>query len=188
MNSVKRLRVGLYVVQGVLSFVPIFYSMEQPGAYVATAMFIALLAGSIMIPSDSLLLVALGGVAVAVGLVSTVGGLVVSFAVVVWLLVFFDFIGMSKSLFGLTGALAVDLQDRETVGRYFRMLGRQTLYSSGVGFAAFILAIAVIIAPIPQVVFGNPVSGTGVLALAAILLILLASGVLPRPRARDSPK
>jgi hypothetical protein len=186
MNSVKRLRAGLYVVQGALSFVPISYSAGQPGAYVAIAVLVALLVGSIMLTSDSLLLVTLGGVAVAVGLASTVGGLTVSFAVVVSLLVFFDFVGMAKSLFGLTGPLAVDLQDRETVSRYFRMLGRQTLHSSAVGFAAFVLAISVIDAPIPQVVFGNPVSGTGILALAAILLVLIASGILPRPWARDS--
>ena len=124
----------------------------------------------------------------AVGLASTVRGLAFSFGVVVSLLVFFDIIGMTKSLFGLTGPLAVDLQDRETTRRYFRMLGRQTLYSSGVGLAAFGLAISVIVAPIPQVVFGNPVSGTGILALAAILLILLASGLLPGSWARDSSK
>jgi hypothetical protein len=184
-NPVKRLRVGLYIVQGALSFVPIFYSVDQPGAYVATAILLALLVGSVMLTSDSLMFVAFGGAAAAAGLASTVWGPIVSFAVVVSLLVFFDFIGTAKSMFGLTGPLAVDLQDQETVSRYFKMLGTQTLHSSAVGLASFALAVSVIVAPLPQVVFGNPVSGTGILALAAILLVLFVAGTLPRPWGRN---
>ncbi|MDG6902268.1 MAG: hypothetical protein JRM80_09955, partial [Nitrososphaerota archaeon] len=46
--------------------------------------------------------------------------------------------------------------------------------SSVVGLLAFVLSLVAVGAPLPLVTFANPVTGSGILALAALLLALLA--------------
>jgi hypothetical protein len=155
----------------------------------AAAFFLAVFIVSVLMRLDGLHTASLSGLAVLLGLASTQIGIVFSFAVVTSLLFMFDVVSIVKSLFGLTYP-RMDLGGNDTASAYLRIVRRQTGLSLAVCFAAFLISLAILITPIPQLTFANPVSGSGLLALATLLLILLAvSGVgLPRRVLRGSRK
>ena len=143
---------------------------------IAAASCVALLAASLLTRSDGLYSVSIAGSAALVALEVLQFGLPPSFAVVVLLLVAFDLVGLTKSLFGITYQRA-GLQDGGTCRTYLHILRRQVIRSSAIGIATFVISLAIISTPIPLLILTNPVSSSGVLALSTILLILLAAGV-----------
>jgi hypothetical protein len=175
-NTVRLLNVCVSFVPGLAALA--LFVVPVPGYQktidLVSTVSLALLVASFLIRSDGLFLVSLSTVALALGLVSTTGGVLVSFAVVVLLLASFDFVELTRSLFGITDP-AADMLDAATVSRYLEMLRGQAVRSSGLGLATFFVALAVVGAPFPELVYANPVSGSGILALCAMLLIALAT-------------
>lgn len=97
-----------------------------------------------------------------------------SFAVVTSLLVLLDVASLVKSLFGLTYS-RIDRRYGDTPSAYLDIIRRKAVRSSGVGLATFLVSLAIISTPTASITFANPVSGSGLLALATLLLIILAA-------------
>ena len=120
------------------------------------------------------------------------GGPLIAAATVVILLVAFDLVWLSRSLFGVVEH-RFDPEDGVTFSRHLRLLKLQAWRSAIVGLLAFTVTFVALTAPFPVVAFSNPVSGTGLLALGGLLLVLLAAtergavaDLLPRRKARGS--
>ena len=148
---------------------------QAPLKYLAAAVCFAVFIASVLTHSDGLHTVSFAGFAVLSGIVAVQAGLFLSFAVIVLLLVVLDMVGLVKSLFGLTRS-KVDFADRRVVSPYLGIIKKQAVRSLGVGFGAFLISMAMLFSPIPELAFANPVSGSGILALASLLLILIAAG------------
>ena len=161
---------------------------EQPKDFAAVAC-LALLTASSLTHTDGLHTASMAGLAVAIGLGATQFGLVLSFAAIVSLVVIFEFVSRVRSLFGLTDT-KVELLSRSTISSYLEIIRRQAVRSSSIGFATLLISLAVVSTPTPLLAFTNPVSGSGLLALSTInLIVLVASGMgVPRLSFKRNPK
>jgi len=176
---------GLLALVALLTPAPGYESPKD----LAAAACLALLVASFLTRSDGFHAASMSGCAVLLGLEATQFGLPLAFAVAVALLFAFDIAGLVESLFGIAQA-KVDLQNRATTTAYLGIIRRQAVRFSGVCFATFLISLAVVTTPIPLLAFANPVSGSGLLALSTLLLILLvASGMnLPKRAARRAQR
>jgi hypothetical protein len=103
---------------------------------------------------------------------------------VTFLVVLLDVSGLAKSLLGLTHFKGNQATSAESP-TYVSMIRRRTVRSGGVGLASFLVSIAIVSTPGALITFTNPVSGSGLLALASMLLIALAAfgvGAIARDR------
>lgn len=176
MTSFKYLSGALSIIPGVLALAAAMAPIPGYGlgTYLASVACILVLITSYLMRSDGLYLVALSLGASVLGLTAASDGLELSFAVVIALLVLFDVVRLAKSLFGILRPM-VDPTDSVTIGRYLAMVRGQVARSSGVGLASYIIAMSAVSTPLPLVSFTNPVSGSGILALVALLLVVLAT-------------
>jgi len=187
MNHAELVRRTAFLLPGFLAFTAAL--APAPGydvsKYFAVATCLALLVASHFTQSDGLHTASMVGSTVLLGFEATQFWLPLSFAVVVSLLVAFDLYSLTKSLLGLTYR-RVDLQERGATSAYLRILGRQAMRSSSIGFVTFLISLAILGTPVPLLIFSNPVSGSGLFALSTLFLILLViSGVrLPRRTSR----
>lgn len=184
MNSAKLVQNAALLTPLPMTVAVILYPATQlaPPKDLAAAVFFAMFGASVLMRSDGLHAAAFAGLAVLSGAVAVQAGLFISFAVVVLLLVVFDMVGLVKSLFGITRP-KVDFGNHNVVSLYLGIVRKQAVRSLGVGFAAFLVSAAMLFSPIPELAFANPVAGSGILALASLLLILIAAGG-PRVSAR----
>jgi len=134
---------------------------------------LALFLCALLARSDGLHITSLASLAFLLLLGVSQESYVYSFATVVLLLVGLDFVGLVHSMFGLTQRRE-DLLVSGAASKYLEIMTEHLVRSLTVGVSALLLSLAMVSVPIPQLVFGNPVSGTGILALATLLLILLA--------------
>ncbi len=193
MNSVAWLRGMINLFPPALALLALLSG--EPGYATATYVFattgVAIYAASILTRSDGLYLVSLLALGALVAFVaSSWGGYVLTFAVVTALLVMADLAYLSSSLLGLTNS-RVDLRQGGRAPAYLDMIKRQAVRSAGAGFATFLLSLFVVIPQVPLIAFGNAVSGSGLLALAALLLIALAAseaGTMRRLAGRRPPR
>jgi hypothetical protein len=183
MNPAEILRRGVSLLpagQGlavVLSPAPGYEPQEYLAATVCLTIFVA----SLLMGSDGLHIISFSGLAILLVLAVSQIGILYALAVVVVLLVALDLVGLVESLLGLTWR-RMDQQDKVTSSRYLDIIKKQAARSSMVGFTTFLLSVAIVTTPIPLISFGNPVTGSGILALAVLLLILLASSRPGKPR------
>lgn len=168
---------GLLALAVVLAPAP---GYELPKDLAATACF-GLLVASFLTHSDGLHTASMSGSAVLLGLAATQFGLPLAFAVVVTLLLAFDLASLVESLFGITRT-KVDLESRATTTAYLDIVRRQAVRFSGVCFATFLISLAVVTTPIPILAFANPVSGSGLLALSTLLLVVVVASGMSLPR------
>lgn len=183
MNSAELLQKTATLFPGPLTLAIVLspaHGYELPKDLAAAACF-AIFIASLVTRSDGLHAVALSGLAALLGLAAIQAGLLLSFATVSSLFVLFDLVSIVKSLFGLTYT-RIGLQSSGTTSTYLGIAKKQTVRSFGVCFATFLISIAVLSTPIPQLTFANPVSGSGLLALSTLLLILLAASGTGLPR------
>jgi hypothetical protein len=176
LNSAEALRRAVSLLPGPLALAVTLapapgYELQK---YVVVAVSLAIFVTSFLLRSDGLFIVSLSCLAVLLGLVVSPAGFLYSFAVIVALLVMIDLVGLVGSLLGLTRR-RTDSRSDSASSRYLGMVGKQAVRSSMVGITTFLLSVAIVSTPVPLVTFGNPVSGSGILALATILFILLAS-------------
>ena len=142
-------------------------------AYLAAGVCGLLVGTSFVFGSDGVNLASFGVGSALLALCLAPHGPVPAFAGAVALLVSFDVVWLAKSLSGIVET-KMDPEDREAAKRYFGLLKAQAWRSSVVGLLAFALSLVAVGGPIPLVTFASPVTGTGILALAALLLALLA--------------
>lgn len=157
---------------------------------VAVGFCLAMLAVSFILRSDVANVASFCIGASLLALTSVAGGPLIAAATVVILLVAFDLVWLSRSLFGVVEQRS-DPEDGVTFSRHLRLLKLQAWRSAIVGLLAFTVTFVALTAPFPVVAFSNPVSGTGLLALGGLLLVLLAAtergavaDLLPRKNAR----
>ncbi len=177
MNSVARLRVTINLFPPILALLALLSG--GPGyataTYVVATIGVAIYAASFLTRSDGLHMVSLLMLgALVVFVVSSWGWLLLTFAAVASLLVMTDLTFLASSLIGLTYP-RVDLRQGGGAHAYLDMIKRQAVRSAGVGIATFLVSLLVAIPQAPLIAFGNAVSGSGLLALAALLLIALTA-------------
>ena len=143
------------------------------GMYCAAAVVAALLATSWLVRSDGVYLASFGSGGALLAFALSPAGSIVAAGTVVVILLLFDLVWLGKSLFGIVES-RFDPEDRSTVSRYLGLMGVQAWRSAVVGSLAFTASVAALTTPLPVVAFSNPVSGSGILALGALLLALLA--------------
>lgn len=144
-----------------------------PGVYVAAGVGTALLAISLLVQSDRFYLSSYSAGASLLSVTLATGSTLAATAAVVILLVLFDLIWLGRSLFGIAET-RYDPDDRATVSRHFQLMLTQAWRSGVVGLLAFTVTVVALTTPLPVVAFADPVSGSGLLALLALLLALLA--------------
>ena len=161
--------------------------------YFAAGVCILLWLVSVALTSDSVYLSAFVVGMIALMFTSAVAGPLLGLVTVVCLLFLLDVAWLSKSLFGIAEQ-RYDPDDGRTVSRHMGLLGAQVGRSATVGVMAFALSVFVVTARVPAVTFANPVSGSGLLSLAALLLTLLAGvewgtirNILRQKRAGEGP-
>lgn len=160
----------LLLAVAALAAAPPAYAQD---AYLGAGVCGLLVGISFILGSDGVNLASFGGGSALLALCLAPLGPVPAFAVAVGLLVYFDVVWLAKSLSGIVET-KMDPEDGEAVTRYFGLLKVQAWRSSVVGLLAFVLSLVAVGAPLPLVTFANPVTGSGILALAALLLALLA--------------
>lgn len=176
MNSPEVLRKGVSLIPGPLALAVVLSTAPgyELSTFIVAVSCLGLFAASLLIRSDGLHIVSLSGLAVLLSLAASRSGFLLSFAAVTSLLVLFDMVVLVRSLFGLTYP-KVDPRNAGTSSAYLGILKKQAVRSSGVGLATLLVSMAIVSTPLPLVTFANPVSGSGLLALAALLLIALAA-------------
>jgi len=141
--------------------------------FALAAVLIFLYLAAQLLRSDGLYLLSFSGLGVLLILEISPDGYFYSFAVTVAILVALDFVGIVQSLFGLTTWRGSPSARGESTP-YLRIVADHLVRSLSVGACTLLLALVILSAPLPQFSFGNPVSSTGILALASLLLVLLA--------------
>jgi hypothetical protein len=183
MNPAEVLRRGVSLLPAGLGLAVVLSPAPgyEPQEYLAATVCLTIFVASLLMGSDGLHIISLSGLAILLGLVVSQIGILYALAVVVVLLVTLDLAGLVGSLFGLTWR-RMDPKDKVTSSRYLDIIKKQAVRSSMAGFTAFLLSVVIVTTPIPVITFGNPVTGSGILALAVLLLILLASSRPGKPR------
>jgi hypothetical protein len=179
MNQSESVRRLVLVLPGLLTLAVVV--IPAPGyelpKYFGALGCLTLLFASVMARSDGFHSASMLFSAALLGLATIQFGLVPSFAVIVSLLVALDLANLTRSLFGITYT-RVGLDDGNTSAAYLSILRNHAVRSSGIGFATFLISFGVVITPVPLLAFANPVSGSGLLALSTLLLIIVgASGM-----------
>ena len=160
----------LLLAVAALASAPPAYAQD---AYLAAGVCVLLMGTSFLLRSDWISLVSFGVGSALLTLSLAPSGPVPAVAAAVALLIAFDIVWLTRSLSGIVET-RIDPEDREGVARYFGLLKLQAWRSSVVGVLALALSLISVGAPLPVVTFANPVAGSGILALAALLLALLA--------------
>jgi hypothetical protein len=175
MKRAQALRRGTLVAPGLFAAVSVVIAPAPFAidAFIGAVFTILLLMISVVLHSDGGYLFSFGAGSSALALTSWGAGPLVGTGVAVALLVSFDLAWLARGVFGVAEE-RFDPDDGEAVSRYMGLIRDQAWRSALVGTLAFAVTVAVLSTPIPILKFGNPVSGTGLLALAALLLALLA--------------
>jgi len=137
------------------------------------ALLFSLYMGALLLRSEGLHFFAFVGLATLIVVGMSQGSYLYSLTAVVGLLIALDFVGLVHSLFGLTLWRGSPSTWRAS-SKYLGIVADHLVRSAVVGACTLLLSLAILSVPLPQLAFGNPVSGTGILALASLFLILLA--------------